>query len=92
MLLLQENICGRKSLSPPGIHYFPILSFKTGKLWESGNDTVLTQVSDLDMTSFDVDSLFTYTPSDKPIDIWVKKCFRNSKNNFHDLLNLATKK
>ena len=51
------------------------------------------------MASLDVDALFTSIPLDETIDICVKKLFqtpetlfkRISKNEIHDLLNLATK-
>ena len=60
---------------------------------------ILTQNSDLYVASLDVDALFTNTPLDKTIDNCVKKLFQNpetlvkgiSKNEFRDLLNLATK-
>ena len=50
------------------------------------------------MASLDVDALFTNTPLDETIDIWIKKLFKTldtlvkgiSKNDFRDLLNLAT--
>ena len=59
----------------------------------------LTQNSDLYMASLDVDALFTNIPLDETIDICVKKLFKTpdalvkgiSKNDFCDLLNLATK-
>lgn len=55
---------------------------------------VITEGSDLDMASSDVDSLFTNIPSDETIDICVNKLFQNpenlvnkiSKNYFRDLL------
>ena len=51
------------------------------------------------MASLDVDVLFTNIPLDKTINICVKKLFQTpktlvkgiSKNDFRDLLNLATK-
>ena len=51
------------------------------------------------MASLDVDALFTNIPSDEVIDICVQKLFKTpdklikgiSKNDFRDLLNLATK-
>ena len=60
---------------------------------------ILTQNSDLCMASLDVDALFTNIPLDETIDICVKKLFQTpetlvkgiSKNDFRDLLNLATK-
>ena len=63
-------------------------------------DEILTQSSDLYMASLDVDALFTSTPLDETIDICVKKLFETldtlvkviSKNDFRDILNLATKK
>ena len=62
-------------------------------------DEILTQNSDLYMASLDVDALFTNIPLDETIDICIKKLFKTldalvkgiSKNNFRDLLNLATK-
>ena len=50
------------------------------------------------MASLDVDALFTNIPLDETIDIWIKKLFKTldtlvkgiSKNDFCDLLNLAT--
>ena len=62
-------------------------------------DEILTQNSYLYMASLDVDALFTNIPLDKTIDICVKKLFKTpdalvkaiSKNDFRDLLNLATK-
>ena len=50
------------------------------------------------MASWDVDALFTNIPLDKTIDICVKKLFKTpdslikgiSRNDFCDLLNLAT--
>ena len=47
------------------------------------------------MASLDVDALFTNIPLDETIDICVKKLFKTlvkgiSKNDFRDLLNLAT--
>ena len=62
-------------------------------------DEILTQNSDLYMASLDVDALFTNIPLDETIDICVKKLFKTpgtlvkgiSKNEFRDLLNLATK-
>ena len=61
-------------------------------------DEILTQNSDLYMASLDVDALFTNIALDETIDICVKKLFKTldtlvkgiSKNDFHDLLNLAT--
>ena len=52
------------------------------------------------MASLDVDALFTNIPLDETIDFCVKKFFETpknlvkgiSKNNFRELLNLATKK
>ena len=51
------------------------------------------------MASLDADALFTNISFDETIDICVKKLFKTpgtlvkgiSKNNFHDLLNLAAK-
>ena len=51
------------------------------------------------MASLDVDALFIKIPLDETIDICVKKLNKTpdtlvkdiSKNDFHDLLNLATK-
>ena len=51
------------------------------------------------MASLDVDALFTNNPLDETIDICVRKLYETpdasvkdiSKNDFHDLLNLATK-
>ena len=62
-------------------------------------DEVLTQNIDLYMASLDVDALFTNIPLDETIDICIKKLFKTlntlgkgiSKNDFRDLLNLATK-
>ena len=62
-------------------------------------DEILTQNSDLYMASLDVDALFTNIPLDETIHICVKKLFKIpdtlvkgvSKNEFRDLLNLATK-
>ena len=62
-------------------------------------DEVLTQNIDLYMASLDVDVLFTNIPLDETIHICVKKLFKIqatlvkgiSKNDFRDLLNLATK-
>ena len=62
-------------------------------------DEISTQDSDLCMASLDVDALFTNIPSDETIDICIKKLFQTpetlvkgiSKNDFRDLLNLATK-
>ena len=62
-------------------------------------DEILSQDSDLYMASLDVDALFTNIPLDETIDIWIKKLFEPpetsvkgiSKNDFRDLLNLATK-
>ena len=61
-------------------------------------DEILTQNSDFYMASLDVDALFTNIPLDKTIDICVKKLFKTpdslikgiSRNDFCDLLNLAT--
>ena len=63
-------------------------------------DEILTQNSDLHMVSLDVDALFNNIPSDQTFDIWMKKLFKTldtlvkgiSKNGFHDLINLASKK
>ena len=60
---------------------------------------MLTQNSDLYMASLDVDALFNNIPLDETIDICLKKLFKTpgtlvkgiSKNDFRDLLNLATK-
>ena len=60
---------------------------------------MLTQDSDLYMTSLNLDSLFTNIPLDETIGICLNKLFQNpktsvnriSKNDFCDLLNLATK-
>ena len=65
-------------------------------------DEILTQNSNLYMASLDsldVDALFTNIPLDETIDICLKKLFETpdtvvkgiSKNDFCDLLNLATK-
>ena len=62
-------------------------------------DEILTQNSDLYMASLDVDALFTNISLDETIDICIKKFFKTpntlveriSKNDFRDLLNLATK-
>ena len=62
-------------------------------------DEILTQDSDFYLPSLDVDALFNNIPLDETIDICVKKIFQNlqtlikriSKNDFCDLLNLATK-
>ena len=62
-------------------------------------DEMLTQDSDLYMTSLNLDSLFTNIPLDETIGICLNKLFQNpktsvnriSKNDFCDLLNLATK-
>ena len=62
-------------------------------------DEILTQNSDLYVASLDVDALFTNIPLEETIDICVKKLFKIpdtfvkgiSKNDFRDLLNLATK-
>ena len=62
-------------------------------------DEILTQNSNLHMASLDVDALFTNIPLDKTIDICVKKLSKTldtlvkgiRKNDFCDLLNLATK-
>ena len=62
-------------------------------------DEILTQDSDLYMASLDVDALFTNIALDETIDICVKKRFKTSdtlgkeisKNDYRDLLNLATK-
>ena len=62
-------------------------------------DEILTQNSDLYMASLDVDALFTNIPLQETIDICVKRLFKTldalvkgiSKNDFRDLLNLATK-
>ena len=58
-------------------------------------DEILTQNSDLNMASLDVDALFTNIL----LDVYVKKLFKTSdtlvkgisKNDFRDLLNLGTK-
>ena len=60
--------------------------------------SALTQDNDLSVVSLDVD-VFTNAPLNETIDICVKKLFqtpetlvkRRSKNDFYDLLNLATK-
>ena len=61
---------------------------------------ILTQNSDLYRASLDdVDALFTNIPLDETIDIFMKKLFKTlyalikgiSKNDFRNLLNLATK-
>ena len=39
-------------------------------------DEILTQSSDLYMTSLDVDALFTNIPLDETVDIWVKKLLK----------------
>ena len=60
---------------------------------------ILTQDSDLYMASLDVDALFTNIPLDEAIDICLKTLFQTfetlvkgiPKNDFRDLLNLATK-
>ena len=62
-------------------------------------DDILTQNSDLYMASLDVDALFTNIPLNKTIDVCVKKLFKTpatlvkgiSKNDFRDLLTLATR-
>ena len=62
-------------------------------------DEMLTQDSDLYMTSLNLDSLFTNIPLDETIGICLNKLFQNpktsvngiSKNDFCDLQNLATK-
>ena len=62
-------------------------------------DEILTQKSDLYMASLDVNALFTNIPLDETIDLCLKKPFKSpdtlvkgiSKNDFRDLLNLATK-
>ena len=62
-------------------------------------DEFLTQNNDLHMDSLDVDALFTNIPLVETIDIWVEKLFETqhtlvkgiSKNDFCDLINLATK-
>ena len=62
-------------------------------------DEIITQDSDLYMASLDVDGLFNNISLDETIDICVKKLFKTpdtlvkgiSKNDFRDLLNLATK-
>ena len=62
-------------------------------------DQILTQNSDLHMASLYVDVLFSNIPLDESIDIRVKKLFETtetlvkgtSKNDFGNLLNLATK-
>ena len=62
-------------------------------------DDILTQNSDLYMASLDADALFTNIPLDETINICVKKRFETqdalvkgiSKNDFRNLLNLATK-
>ena len=61
-------------------------------------DEILTQKSDLYMASLDVDALFTNIPLDETIDICLKTLFKTpdtlvkgiSKNDFQDLINLAT--
>ena len=62
-------------------------------------DEILIQNCDLYMASLDVDALFTNIPLNETIDISVKKLFKTpdtvvkriSKNDFRDLLDLATK-
>ena len=62
-------------------------------------DQILTQNSDFHMASLYVDALFSNIPLDESIDIRVKKLFETtetlvkgtSKNDFGNLLNLATK-
>ena len=62
-------------------------------------DEILTQNSDIYMAILDFDALFTNIPLDETIDICIKKLFKTpyalvkgiSKNDFHDLLNLATR-
>ena len=62
-------------------------------------DEILIQDSDLSVAIFYVDTLFTNTPLDETIDICIKKPFQTpeslikgiSKNDFRDLLDLATK-
>ena len=62
-------------------------------------DEILTQDSDLCMASLGVDALFTNIPSNRTIDVCIKKLFQTletlvkgiSKNYFRDLLNLAAK-
>ena len=82
----------------------PVLSDKTQneftvKDFVAFVDGILTQDKDLHMASLDVDTLFTNIPLDETIDICVKKVFKTpdtlvegiSKNDFRDLLNLASK-
>ena len=82
----------------------PVLSYITQNEFtvkdsSTFGDEILTQNSDLYMASFDVDALFTNILLDETIDICVKKLFKTrdalvkgiSKNDFRDLLNLATK-
>ena len=62
-------------------------------------DEILTQDRDLCMTRLDVYALFINIPLDESVDIWIKKLLKTpetlveviSKNDFRDLLNLATK-
>ena len=62
-------------------------------------DEILAQNSDLYIASLDADALFTSIPLDETNVICVKKLFKTldtvvkgiSKNDFYDLLNLATK-
>ena len=62
-------------------------------------DDIFSQNSDLYMASLDVDALFTNISLHETIDICVKKLFETpdtlvkgiSKNDFRDLINLATK-
>ena len=63
------------------------------------DDEILTQDRDLCMANLHVDALFINIPLDESVDIWIKKLLKTpetlveviSKNDFRDLLNLATK-
>lgn len=60
-------------------------------------DEILIQDSYLDMASLHIDSLFINIPLDKTPNIYLKKLLQNPEtlvnvwNDFHNLLNLATK-
>ena len=58
-------------------------------------DEILTQSSNLYMASLDIDDLFTSIPSHKTTDIYLQNpetlVKGISKNDFQDLINLATK-
>ena len=62
-------------------------------------DDVTKQNTDMFMTSFDIDSLFTNLPLDETIELCIKKLFKNNKKvkgmnkkQFKMLLEFATKK